>query len=150
MAKVKDALGPSVDDERIEVVGPQASGELLRDGLMAICGASLAIMVDVWFRFERQFGLAADARLIWTTSSAPDPSGLFSLALGLDFDLTTVAALLTIAGYSVNDTVVVFDRHRERTCASTRRMPFNRAVRSVDQPDAVAHARSRRLPSDPR
>ncbi len=121
VAKVKDALGPSVDYERIEVVGPQVSGELLRDGLMAICGALLAIMVYVWFRFEWQFGLAAmlaDLHDIIVTV------GLFSL-LGLDFDLTTVAALLTIAGYSVNDTVVVFDRHRENL-RKYKTMPLNR------------------------
>jgi preprotein translocase subunit SecF len=109
VAKIREALGPGVAYERVEVVGPQVSAELFRDGLIAMAVALLGIMVYVWFRFEWQFGVAAmiaDLHDVFATI------GLFSL-LGLDFDLTTVAALLTIAGYSVNDTVVVFDRHRE-------------------------------------
>lgn len=120
VSKVKDALGPSVAYERVEVVGPQVSGELLRDGLMAICGALLAIMIYVWFRFEWQFGVAA---MLADLHDVIVTVGLFSL-LGLDFDLTTVAALLTIAGYSVNDTVVVFDRHRENL-RKYKTMPLN-------------------------
>lgn len=109
VAKIRDALGADAAYERVEVVGPQVSAELFRDGLIAMAVALLGIMVYVWFRFEWQFGVAAmiaDLHDVFATI------GLFSL-LGLDFDLTTVAALLTIAGYSVNDTVVVFDRHRE-------------------------------------
>jgi preprotein translocase SecF subunit len=109
VTKIKDALGPSVDYERVEVVGPQVSAELFRDGLIAIAAALAAIMIYVWFRFEWQFGVAA---IVADLHDVVATIGLFAL-LGMDFDLTTVAALLTIAGYSVNDTVVVFDRHRE-------------------------------------
>lgn len=107
--KIREALGPGVDYERVEVVGPQVSSELFTNGLLAIAAALAAIMIYVWFRFEWQFGVAA---IVADLHDVIATVGLFSL-LGMDFDLTTVAALLTIAGYSVNDTVVVFDRHRE-------------------------------------
>jgi len=109
VAEIRGALGSDVTYERVEVVGPQVSAELFTNGMIAIAAALLAIMVYVWFRFEWQFGVAA---IVADLHDVIATIGLFSL-LGLDFDLTTVAALLTIAGYSVNDTVVVFDRHRE-------------------------------------
>jgi preprotein translocase subunit SecF len=109
IAKVREALGPTVDYRRVEVVGPQVSEELLRHGLYALVAALLAIMVYVWFRFEWQFGVAA---ILAELHDILSTVGLFSL-LGLEFNLTTVAALLTLAGYSINDTVVVFDRVRE-------------------------------------
>lgn len=109
VAKIREALGADVAYERVEVVGPQVSAELFRSGLIAIASALAAIMIYVWFRFEWQFGIAA---ILADLHDVIATIGLFSL-LGMDFDLTTVAALLTIAGYSVNDTVVVFDRHRE-------------------------------------
>jgi preprotein translocase subunit SecF len=109
VAKVKEALGPGLEYRRTEVVGPQVSEELLRDGLYALVAALLAIIAYVWFRFEWQFGLAAVVAELHDILST---IGLFSL-LGLEFNLTTVAALLTLAGYSINDTVVVFDRVRE-------------------------------------
>ena len=109
VAKVREALGPGLDYRRVEVVGPQVSRELLRDGMYALVAALLAIMVYVWFRFEWQFGVAA---VIAELHDILTTVGLFAL-LGLEFNLTTVAALLTLAGYSINDTVVVFDRVRE-------------------------------------
>ena len=109
VAKIKEALGPGLEYRRIEVVGPQVSRELLRDGLYALVAALLSIMAYVWFRFEWQFGLAA---VIAELHDILSTIGLFAL-LGLEFNLTTVAALLTLAGYSINDTVVVFDRVRE-------------------------------------
>lgn len=106
---VKTALGDKVSYRRVEVVGPQVSEELLGDGIMAVSLAMLAIMVYIWFRFEWQFGVGAVVALIHDVIST---IGIFAL-LGLEFNLTTVAAVLTIAGYSINDTVVVYDRVRE-------------------------------------
>lgn len=108
--KVKTALGDSVaEHRRSEFVGPQVSNELLMDGVYAVVAAMAAILIYIWFRFEWQFGICAIAALVHDVLST---IGLFSL-LGLEFNLSTVAAVLTIAGYSINDTVVVFDRVRE-------------------------------------
>lgn len=109
ITKVKDALGPNVEYRRTEFVGPKVSDELFWDGIYAVTAAIFAILVYIWFRFEWQFGLAAVVALIHDVLST---IGLFAL-LGLEFNLSTVAAVLTIAGYSINDTVVVFDRVRE-------------------------------------
>ncbi len=106
---ITSALGPSFEIRRSEFIGPQVSHELLVDGATAASLAVALIAVYVWFRFEWQFGLAA---LITTLHDVIATLGLF-LVLRLPFDLTSVAALLTIAGYSINDTVVVFDRVRE-------------------------------------
>jgi preprotein translocase SecF subunit len=107
--KVRAALGPGIDYRRIEVVGPKVSGELFQKGALASALAILAIGVYVAFRFEWQFGIAA---FVATLHDVVTTIGVFSV-LGLEFDLTAIAAILTIAGYSVNDTVVVFDRIRE-------------------------------------
>jgi preprotein translocase subunit SecF len=109
VALVKEALGPNVEYRRTEFVGPKVSEELFWDGIYAVTAAILAILVYIWFRFEWQFGLAAVVALVHDVLST---IGIFSL-LGLEFNLSTVAAVLTIAGYSINDTVVVFDRVRE-------------------------------------
>ncbi|HYD31973.1 MAG TPA: protein translocase subunit SecF [Azospirillaceae bacterium] len=107
--KVRDNLGTGYEYRRIELVGPKVGGELLRDGLIATALAILGITLYVAFRFEWQFGIAA---LIATFHDVAVTAGLFSI-FQLEFDLTSVAALLTLAGYSINDTVVVFDRIRE-------------------------------------
>ncbi len=109
VAQVKEALGPNVEYRRTEFVGPKVSEELFRDGIYAVSAAIFAILVYIWFRFEWQFGLAAVIALLHDVLST---IGIFAL-LGLEFNLSTVAAVLTIAGYSINDTVVVFDRVRE-------------------------------------
>ncbi|MEQ8505973.1 MAG: protein translocase subunit SecF [Rhodospirillales bacterium] len=106
---VKDALGAGVDYRRVEFVGPKVSSELLLDGVLAVGVAIMAMLIYIWLRFEWQFGLGAVAAL---THDVFLTLGIFSL-LGLEFNLSTVAAVLTIAGYSINDTVVVFDRIRE-------------------------------------
>ncbi|MGF1629406.1 MAG: protein translocase subunit SecF [Kiloniellaceae bacterium] len=109
IAAVKALLQPGFEIRRTEAIGPQVSGELLRDGMMAAGLAVLLIGVYVWFRFEWQFGLAA---VLTTFHDVIATFGLFAL-FQLEFNLTILAALLTIAGYSINDTVVVFDRVRE-------------------------------------
>ena len=107
--KVKTALGTDVDYRRTEFVGPKVSEELFWDGVIAVSLAILAILVYIWFRFEWQFGLGAVVAL---THDVLSTIGVFAL-LNLEFNLATVAAILTIAGYSINDTVVVYDRVRE-------------------------------------
>ncbi|MFD2232418.1 protein translocase subunit SecF [Phaeospirillum tilakii] len=109
LAKVKDTLGSAYSYRRVEIVGPKVGDELVRDGVLAVVLALGAIAVYVWFRFEWQFGVGA---LISTFHDVITTFGLFALT-GLEFNLTTVAAILTIAGYSVNDTVVEYDRVRE-------------------------------------
>ena len=109
VTKVKEVLGPNIEYRRTEFVGPKVSEELFWDGVYAVGAAILAILVYIWFRFEWQFGVAAVVALVHDVLST---IGIFAL-LGLEFNLSTVAAVLTIAGYSINDTVVVFDRVRE-------------------------------------
>ena len=109
LKKVTQALGDGYIQRRVEVVGPAVSAELRRDGLYAVLGAILAIIAYVWFRFEWQF---AAGTVIALTHDVLVTVGVFAL-FQLEFDLSIVAALLTILGYSVNDTVVVSDRIRE-------------------------------------
>ncbi|MYG51113.1 MAG: protein translocase subunit SecF, partial [Rhodospirillaceae bacterium] len=106
---VTAALGRNYRVGREEFVGPKVGAELIQAGIIATLLALFAIMAYVWFRFEWQFGIAAVAAL---THDVLLTIGLFSL-FQLEFNLSTVAAVLTIAGYSINDTVVVFDRVRE-------------------------------------
>jgi len=109
IAAVRQVMGTSYDYRRVEVVGPTVGEELFHAGILATLFAVLGIGVYVAFRFEWQFGVAA---FIATLHDVFVTLGLYSV-LQLDFNLTSVAALLTLAGYSVNDTVVVFDRLRE-------------------------------------
>ena len=107
---VKQAMGDTIAEyRRTEFVGPKVSEELFWDGVAAVSLAILGILVYIWFRFEWQFGVGAVVALVHDVVTT---IGIFSL-LGMEFNLTTVAAVLTIAGYSINDTVVVFDRVRE-------------------------------------
>lgn len=108
-AKVQEALGKDIEIRRQEVVGPAVSGELKQAGMIAVSFAIVGILLYIWFRFEWQFGVAAILALVHDLIIT---LGVFSL-LGMEFGLTEVAALLTLAGYSINDTVVVFDRIRE-------------------------------------
>jgi preprotein translocase subunit SecF len=117
--KVHAALGATYDYRRTEVVGPKVGGELIHAGAIATLLAILAIAAYVWFRFEWQFGLGA---VISTFHDVITTLGLFSL-LQLEFNLTTLAAILTIAGYSINDTVVIYDRVRE-TLRKFKQMPL--------------------------
>ena len=109
VAAVKTKLGSGYTIRNQVVVGPKVSGELLSDGVKATIIAILLISVWVWFRFEWQYGIGA---LIATGHDVLVVAGFYSL-FQWEFDLNTVAALLLLAGYSINDTVVVFDRIRE-------------------------------------
>ncbi|MEM7446291.1 MAG: protein translocase subunit SecF [Pseudomonadota bacterium] len=101
--------GEGVEYRRTEFVGPTVGAELIEAGATAVILAMAAILVYIWFRFEWQFGVCAVIALLHDIIST---IGLFAL-IQHEFNLATVAALLTIAGYSINDTVVVFDRVRE-------------------------------------
>lgn len=107
--RIQGVLGPSVDYRRIEFVGPKVGEELIEAGVTAVLLALAAMLIYIWFRFEWQFGIGAVIALFHDIVLT---IGIFSL-LGLEFNLSTVAAILTIAGYSINDTVVVYDRVRE-------------------------------------
>ena len=109
VAKVKQALGAEVEYRRVEIVGPTISGELIASGTIAVVVALLGILIYVWFRFEWQFAVAAIASLIHDVTGT---IGLYSL-LDLEFNVSSIAAILTIIGYSLNDKVVIFDRIRE-------------------------------------
>ncbi len=107
---VKEALGDSVQEyRRVEFVGPKVGEELKQAGFLATVLALLGIGVYIWFRFEWQFSMAAMVALAHDVISTV---GFFSLTQ-VEFNLATLAAVLTVAGYSINDTVVIFDRVRE-------------------------------------
>ena len=106
---IRAKLGPSYQYRSTEVVGPRVSGELLHDGVLATILAVAMISIYVAVRFEWQYGVGA---LIATGHDVFVTAGFFSV-LQLDFNINTVASLLLLAGYSINDTVVVFDRIRE-------------------------------------
>ena len=107
--KVKRELGPGVKYRRTEFVGPKVSEELFQDGVTAVFLAIIGILLYIWFRFEWQFGIGAIVALCHDVITTV---GIFAIT-GIEFNLSTVAAILTIAGYSINDTVVVYDRVRE-------------------------------------
>ena len=117
--KVRDALGNEVDYRRVEVVGPSVSTELLSYGTIGLLSAIVAILFYLWFRFEWQFALGA---MIANVHDVVLTVGFMSLTQ-IDFDLTSIAALLTILGYSLNDTVVIYDRIREML-RRYKRMPM--------------------------
>lgn len=107
--EIKKILGNDVEIRKVELVGPQVGDELKRDGVLASLIAIVGISLYIWFRFEWQFAIGA---MIGLVHDILVTVGLLSL-FQIDFSLTTVAAILTLAGYSVNDTVVTYDRIRE-------------------------------------
>jgi preprotein translocase subunit SecF len=107
--KVQEALGAGVEYRRTEFVGPTVGEELKEAGFLAMVFSIMGIFAYIWFRFEWQFSLGA---IVALTHDMIATVGLFALT-GMEFNLATVAAVLTVAGYSINDTVVVFDRVRE-------------------------------------
>ncbi|WP_371036523.1 MULTISPECIES: protein translocase subunit SecF [unclassified Rhodosalinus] len=102
-------VAPDIQFVSVESVGPKVSGELIRTAIIAVMLAIGAVLIYIWLRFEWQFALGAVAALIHDVILT---IGIFS-ELQIRFDLAIIAALLTIVGYSLNDTVVVFDRVRE-------------------------------------
>lgn len=102
-------MDPTLRQTSVESVGPKVSGELVQQAIIAVAAALGAVLIYIWLRFEWQFALGAVAALVHDIVLT---IGVFSV-LQLRFDLAIIAALLTIVGYSLNDTVVVFDRMRE-------------------------------------
>jgi preprotein translocase subunit SecF len=119
IGKVKGALGQGYDYRRVEVVGPRVSQELVSYGTLGVLLAVGAILIYLWFRFEWQFALGA---MIANSHDLILTLGFMSVTQ-LDFDLTSVAAMLTILGYSLNDTVVIYDRIRE-VLRRSKRVPI--------------------------
>jgi preprotein translocase subunit SecF len=107
--KVKDALGSKVEVRSVETVGPKVSSELTEQAIVAVLVSIIGVLIYLWARFEWQFAAAAVVSLLHDVLLSV---GLFSL-IGLEFNLNIIAAILTIIGYSLNDTVVNFDRVRE-------------------------------------
>jgi preprotein translocase subunit SecF len=102
-------VDPSITFPSVESVGPKVSGELIWSAILAVGGATFAILVYIWLRFEWQFAVGAVVALVHDVVVTVGVFALFQIK----FDLAVIAALLTILGYSINDTVVVFDRLRE-------------------------------------
>ena len=113
---ITDTLKTDVNFRRVENVGPKVSQELLRDGLTAIALALAAMLFYIWIRFEWQFSLGSIVALVHDVILT---LGVFS-ALSIEVNLSIVAAVLTIVGYSMNDTVVIFDRIRENLLKFSR------------------------------
>ncbi len=107
--EVLKGVSPDIKFAEVQSVGPKVSGELVQTAVLAVVLAIAAVLIYIWLRFEWQFALGAVAALIHDVILT---IGIFS-ALQIRFDLAIIAALLTIVGYSLNDTVVVFDRVRE-------------------------------------
>ena len=104
-----EQLGGGLSYQRAEFVGPRVSRELLINSVWAVLISLLGVLLYLWFRFEWQYGVGAIASLIHDVSAS---IGIY-VVTGIEFNLTSVAALLTIVGYSLNDTVVIYDRVRE-------------------------------------
>jgi preprotein translocase subunit SecF len=136
--KVRGALGDSVDYRRVEVVGPRVSGELLAYGMVGLMLAIFSILIYLWFRFEWQFALGA---MIANVHDIVLTIGFMSISQ-VDFDLTSIAALLTILGYSLNDTVVIYDRIREML-RRYKKMPMpqllNESINSTLSRSIITH-----------
>jgi preprotein translocase subunit SecF len=136
--KVRGALGNNVEYRRVEVVGPRVSGELLAYGMLGLILAIVGILIYLWFRFEWQFALGA---MVANVHDIVLTIGFMSISQ-VDFDLTSIAALLTILGYSLNDTVVIYDRIREML-RRYKKMPMpallNESINSTLSRSIITH-----------
>ena len=117
---IRNELQGRFEIRRVEIVGPQVSGELIQTGILAVLAAIIRMLIYIWFRFEWQFSVGAVLALVHDVVLT---IGIFSL-LQLDFNLSILAAILTIVGYSMNDTVVVYDRVRENL-RKFKKMPLD-------------------------
>ncbi|UFZ05902.1 protein translocase subunit SecF [Bradyrhizobium ontarionense] len=136
--KVRAALGDAVEYRRVEVLGARVSGELLAYGMLGLMLAIVSILIYLWFRFEWQFALGA---MIANVHDIVLTIGFMSVSQ-VDFDLTSIAALLTILGYSLNDTVVIYDRIREML-RRYKKMPMpqllNESINSTLSRSIITH-----------
>ena len=122
-AKLKEILGADIAFRRTDVVGATVSGELIKKGVFAVLGSIILIILYVWFRYRWQFGVGA---IVATVHDTIMTLGMLSV-LQVPFDIPMIAAILTVVGYSVNDTVVVFDRMRENL-RKFKKMPFGELI----------------------
>ncbi len=123
VARVKAAVGDGYDLRRVEVVGPRVSGELVQSGTLGVVLSIVAVLCYLWFRFEWQFAVGA---IIATMHDLLLTVGFFALTR-IEFNTTSIAAILTIVGYSLNETVVVLDRIREMM-RKFRKMPTDELI----------------------
>src|SRR5271165_365574 len=123
VARIKAAFGDDYDLRRVEVVGPRVSSELVQSGTLGVVLAIIAVLCYLWFRFEWQFAVGA---IIATMHDLLLTVGFFALTR-LEFNTTSIAAILTIVGYSLNETVVVLDRIREMM-RKYRKMPTDQLI----------------------
>ncbi len=123
LSKIQQALGQGVEYRRVETIGPKIGQELVRNGLIAVFWSLVAMFIYIWCRFEWRFGIAAFGALIqdciWVL-------GLFTV-FRMEFNETAIVAFLITASYSINDTVVIFDRIRENR-QKYKKMPFGEMV----------------------
>ena len=110
VAAIREEIEADFEIRRVEIVGPQVSGELIQAGLLAVSLAVISMLIYIWFRFEWQFSLGSVIALVHDVVLT---LGIFSV-LQIEFNISILAAILTIVGYSMNDTVVVYDRVREK------------------------------------
>ena len=127
--KIKNNFEGKVDYRRIEYVGPTVSKELIMTGIIAILVAIFSMLIYIWFRFELPFAIGAVLALIHDTILT---IGMFSIT-SLEFNLSTVAAILLIIGYSMNDTVVVYDRVRENLKKFKKLDTFSLLNKSINE-----------------
>ena len=121
---IKNSLsGKSVEYRRAEFVGPKVGGELVNAGIIAVIFSLIGILIYIWIRFQWNFALGAIIALVHDVILT---LGFFSV-LQLEFNLATVAAVLTIAGYSINDTVVIYDRIRD-TMRKYKQITFDKVI----------------------
>ncbi|MEO5324139.1 protein translocase subunit SecDF [Mesorhizobium sp. CC13] len=121
--KVRSELANEYDFRRVESVGPTVSSELAWYGTLGVLASMAAMLIYIWFRFEWQFGLGA---ILATVHDVTMMVGLYVIT-GIEFNLTSIAAILTIVGYSINDTVVVYDRVRENL-RKYKKMPIEQLL----------------------
>ena len=127
--KIQNNFEGKVDYRRIEYVGPTVSNELIMTGIIAILIAIFSMLIYIWFRFELPFAIGAVLALIHDTILT---IGMFSIT-SLEFNLSTVAAILLIIGYSMNDTVVVYDRVRENLKKFKKLDTFSLLNKSINE-----------------
>ncbi len=123
MLQVRGALENDYDFRRIEVVGPTVSSELAMTGIFGIVFSMIGMLIYIWVRFEWQFGVGA---IVSTAHDVIIIVGVY-LLLDLEMNLTAIAAILTVVGYSINDTIVIYDRIRE-TLRKYKRMPLDELI----------------------
>lgn len=127
--KIKEKLGTGVEYRKVESVGPKVSEDLIRNGVYAVIGALVAMLIYIWFRFEWQFGVCS---LITLAHDALIVLGLFSI-FGLEFNESAIIAVLITVTYSINDTVVIYDRIRENL-RKFKKMPLGDLInRSINE-----------------